>query len=143
MPVLGTNAHRMSARHWRRALTLWLAIAVAESLHGIGRALWLLPVVGPFRAHQIGVAIACALIFAIAWAGIRWLGSESLAQHLQVGLLWLVLMLSFEIALGLARGVPIANIAAEYDPRQGGLMAFGMLFLLVSPALAATTRGLR
>jgi hypothetical protein len=137
------NAHRMSAWHWRRAFALWLAIAVAESLHGAARGLWLLPVVGPLRAHQIGVGIACVLIFAIAWAGIRWLGSEGLAQQLQVGLLWVVLMLSFEIALGLAQGIPIGHIAAEYDPRQGGLMAFGMLFLFASPALAAKMRGRR
>ncbi len=143
MPVLGTNAQRMSARHWRRAFALWLAIAVTESLHGIARALWLLPVVGPLRAHQIGVAIACALIFAVAWAGIRWLGTQGLAQHLRVGLFWVVLMLGFELALGFSQGIAFANIAAEYDPRQGGLMAFGMLFLLVSPALAAKTRGLR
>lgn len=143
MRVRDTNSQRMSARHWRRAFALWLAIAVAESLHGIARALWLLPVVGPLRAHQIGVAVACVLIFAIAWAGIRWLGTEGLAQHLRVGLFWVVLMLGFELALGLGQGIAFADIAAEYDPRQGGLMAFGMLFLLASPALAAKTRGLR
>ncbi len=138
-----TKAQGMSARHWRRAFALWLAIAVIESLHGFARGLWLLPVVGPLRAHQIGVGIACILIFAVAWAGIRWMGSEGIVQHLRVGLFWVMLMLCFELALGLAQGIPIGRIAAEYDPRQGGLMAFGMLFLFLSPALAAKTRGLR
>lgn len=146
MDARNIDAQATSARMWRRAFALWLAIAVAESLHGVARNLWLLPVVGPQRAHQIGLAVACMLIFAIAWVGIVWVcgGRDgNTAQRLQIGLFWVVLMLGFEFALGIALGVPIARIAADYDPREGGLMLLGMAFLFLAPTLAAKARGLR
>lgn len=135
------NAHAMGARGWRRAFALWLAIALAESLHGVARALWLVPAVGPAHAHRIGVAVGCVLIFAIAFAGIRWVGAGEFAQQWRIGVAWVAAMLCFEIGLGLALGLPWARIAADYDPRQGGWMLLGMLFLFAAPALAAKARG--
>ncbi len=136
------SAQAVGARGWRRAFAVWVAIALAESLHGVARALWLVPAVGPLRAHHIGVVVACALIFAIAFAAIRWIGAGQFAQQWRIGLAWVAAMLCFEFGLGLALGLPWARIAADYDPRQGGWMLWGMLFLFAAPALAAKARGL-
>lgn len=126
---------------WTRALVTVAAIAAAETLHGIARTLWLAPVVGDHRARQIAVFTGSLLILAIATLAIRWVGPRTVARQLGVGGLWLVVMLGFELGLGRALGVSWTRLAADYDPRQGGLMLFGMAVLFLAPTLAARIRG--
>ncbi len=125
---------------WRRAWLAWLLIVAVESLHGVLRAWLLVPRIGDLPARQWGVLSGALLIFLIACATVRWIGAERLRQQLQVGLLWAVLMLAFECALGMALGYPRERLLADYRPDQGGYMGFGLLFLLLAPALAARLR---
>ena len=126
---------------WARALLTVAAIAAAETLHGIARTLWLTPVVGDHRARQIAVLTGSLLILAIATLAIRWIAPGTAARKLGVGVLWLVVMLGFELGLGRALGIPWARLAADYDPRQGGLMLIGMSVLFLAPTVAARIRG--
>jgi hypothetical protein len=49
---------------------------------------------------------------------------------------------SFEVGLGrLALGLPWDRITEDYDPARGGFLGFGLLFMAVSPILAARVRG--
>lgn len=128
--------------NWKRAVSVWLLIAVAESVHGTLRRLFLVPQIGEKLSNQIGVAIGSAIIFMIAWLCIRWIGSVSLRQQLQVGALWLVLTLIFEFTLGYLFGYSLERILSDYNLAEGGLMLFGVLFMLFTPALAAKARGL-
>ncbi len=133
-----------SGRIWRRALLVWLAIPAAETLHGILRMRFLVPIVGELRAGQLSMATGSLLIFGIAWFSIRWIGARQTRQLLAVGLAWLALMLLFEVGLGrLVMGLSWTKILSAYDPRQGGLLSIGMLFLAFSPLLAARLRGIR
>jgi len=125
---------------WGRALAVWLLIAVLETVHGIVRGLWLVPALGEVAAQRLGFAIGCALVLAVAWATSRWLGAATRAAQWQAGLLWLLLMLGFELAIGRARGFGWERIAAEFDPRQGGLMLFGLLLMGLAPLLGAWLR---
>ncbi len=127
---------------WLRAFAIWCVIAVAETAHGILRRLFLEPVVGPLRAHQIGVLVGSLIIFGIAWASIKWINARSPMVPWGIGVLWCALMLSFEIGLGLALNVPLDRILADYEISRGGLMVFGFLIMLASPTLAAKVRGL-
>ena len=79
----------------------------------------------------------------MAWATSRWLGAATRRAQLQAGALWLLLMLGFELLIGRARGFGWERIAAEFDPRQGGLMLFGLLLMLLAPMLGAWLRGRR
>ena len=126
---------------WSRAIALWLLIVLAESIHGTLRQLFLVPLLGVLPSRQWGVLTACVLIFLIAWLGSRWLGAVTFAEQIQVGALWVVLMLAFEFSLGAALGYPPARLLGDYNPATGGFMVFGMLFLLFAPALAARVRG--
>jgi hypothetical protein len=54
-----------------------------------------------------------------------------------------VLTVLFEVGLGLALGYPQARILSDYNVAQGGLMGFGLLFMLFVPSLAAKVRGSR
>jgi len=89
---------------WGRALAVWLLIAVLETVHGIVRGLWLVPALGEVAAQRLGFAIGSALVIVVAWLTSRWLDARTRAAQWQAGLLWLLLMLGFELAIGRARG---------------------------------------
>jgi hypothetical protein len=127
---------------WARALAAWFFIAIAESIHGILRRIFILPLIGDLRAHQVGMMVASAIIFAIACACIRWIGAVTFSQQLKVGAFWVILMAIFEISLGLAFGYAPERIFSDYNIAEGRLMIFGMTFMLFAPALAAKMRRL-
>jgi hypothetical protein len=128
---------------WLRALLVWLVIIAAESVNGTLRTLYLAPVIGDFPARRVGVFIAIAIIFGITLAFTRWMGARTRTQLLGIGLLWVVLTVTFEFALG--RGVlhyDWSRILSDYDLSRGGLMVFGLLAMVFTPLLAARVRGL-
>jgi hypothetical protein len=126
----------------RRAVAVWLVLILVETVHGILRGIFLVPLVGDVHARQIGVGIGSALIVAVAYIFSPWLGAGSRRALIATGVLWVVLTLAFEIALG--RFIISASwdrILSDYDLRQGGLMILGMLVLGTSPLIAARMRG--
>ncbi|MDD5360306.1 MAG: hypothetical protein PHI79_05895 [Sulfurovaceae bacterium] len=125
---------------WTRALAAWFFIAVAESIQGTIRRIFILPVIGDLRAHQVGILIASVIIFIISWICIRWIGARTFSEQLKVGALWVVLMAIFEVSLGLAFGYSQERIFSDYNIAEGRLMIFGMIFMLFAPALAAKAR---
>lgn len=131
---------RMLRDHRLRGIVAWGLIAVVETLHGTARALWLAPHVGDLASRQIGVLTGSVLILAVAWLTIRWIDAPHARARWTLGALWVALMLAFELGLGRALGVPWERLWADYDLRQGGLMGFGMLVLLLAPALAGHLR---
>ena len=128
--------------NWKRAISVWFLIAFTESVHGTLRRLFLVPQIGEKLSHQIGVVIGSVLFFIIAWLCIRWIGLGSYRQQLQVGTLWVVLTLIFEFSLGYLFGYSLERILSDYNIAEGGLMLFGVLFMILAPALAARSRGL-
>ncbi len=127
--------------NWTRALAVWILIVVAESIHGVIRQLFIAPLLGDLPARQLGVVIGSVIIFAIAWACIRWIGATSFKQQLRVGLLWVVLIVIFEFSLGVALGYSTQRMLSDYNISQGGFMGLGLVIMLFSPALAAKARG--
>jgi hypothetical protein len=125
-----------------RAIAVWLVLICAEILHGIARAIILVPHVGEFRSNQIGVFTGSIIILAIAVAFVRWIGATRTTDLLAVGLLWLVLTLAFEVLFGrFVVGASWERLAADYNLLEGGLLPFGMLVLLLSPLIAGKLRG--
>ena len=128
---------------WSRGMLTWLLIVIAETIHGIVRQRFIAPIIGDLLARQAGVLIGSVIIFAIAYLCIRWIGPRTIGQQLRVGALWVVLMLGFEFGLGLVLGYSRERMLSDYDLANGGLMGFGLLFLLFAPMLAAKLRGMR
>jgi len=127
---------------WKRALIIWVAIALTEIVHGTLRTIFLAPLVGDWRSRQLGVGTGSMLILAIVCLTIRWLGAGTRGALIRVGLLWLALMLTFEFAAGrFIAGYSWSRILSDYDLPHGGLLSLGMLMLLASPYLAARIRG--
>lgn len=124
-----------------RAFVVWLIIITAETAHGILRGLILVPQVGDLRARQIGVFIGSAIILLITYLFIKWIAAKSKGELLAVGLIWLILTLSFEFVLGyLVLGFDMDRMLSDYDIANGGLMLFGLVILLFSPMLADRVR---
>lgn len=121
-----------------RATLVWLLIAVAETVHGIVRVRLLNRHLGDKRARQISVLSGSLIIFAIALGTIRWIGVDSSRDCLSIGGFWLALMLAFDFGLGhFYFGFSWKRLFADLDPKQGGVLGFGMLFLFFAPLLAA------
>ncbi|TWU49313.1 hypothetical protein [Rubripirellula reticaptiva] len=124
-----------------RSLAVWLLIIVAEIIHGIVRAIALVPMIGEFRSNQIGVFTGSSIILAIANFTIRWIGAKRRNELLLVGLIWLVLTVAFEVLFGrLVVGLSWERIGSDYNVLNGGLMPLGLLFLFFSPTVASKLR---
>lgn len=122
---------------WWRALAVWLLMALAESLHGALREYFIVPLLGRPATQMLGFCTGSLIILAIAWLLAPWLRAGTRPLQWRVGLLWVILMLGFEAGLGLARGLSWSRLLADYNPAAGGLMLFGMLLLLLAPAITA------
>jgi hypothetical protein len=124
-----------------RSIAIWLIFIVIESINGTIRTLWLVPLLGDLRAHQISFVTGSLLILTIATIFIRWLNATSLAQSIGVGVFWMLLTVTFEVALGRwAFGYSWTQIAADYNLLQGRLMSLGLVLLLFAPLIATKIR---
>ena len=132
--------HRLGL--FKRALVVWLVLIAVEFIHGVLRAIFLVPVVGDFKARQIGVFSGSVFILVVTFLFIRWLDAPDTRALLHVGVLWLFLTLTFEFTFGhFVFGRPWEDLASDYELRHGGLLAFGMAVLMLSPVIAARLRG--
>lgn len=121
-----------------RAFLVWLLIIFVETIHGTLRQMFVAPAVGDFRARQIAVFTGIVLIFAVAYFFIGWIRAENAKRLLAVGLTWAGLTLIFEFGLGFfVFGFSSERMLEDYDISRGGLMAFGLLFMIFAPYLAA------
>lgn len=117
-----------------------MSIILIETVNGTVREIFIAPALGDLRARQLGIPIACVIVFLIAWATVRWMGLVTRLLQLLVGAWWALLTLAFEAALGRALGSSWSRIFADYDPSRGGFMLFGILFMVFAPLLAAKLR---
>lgn len=126
-----------------RGFTIWLLIIFAESIHGTLRQLFLAPLIGDFTARRIAFFVGLLLIFGIAYLFIRWIKATSVKSLLVVGVMWMILTAMFEFGLGrFVMNFSWERIFEDYDLSRGGLMVFGLLFMVFAPYLAAKSRRL-
>ncbi|MSV35818.1 MAG: hypothetical protein EXQ47_09505 [Bryobacterales bacterium] len=102
----------------------WFALIAVETVHGVLRNLFLVPVVGDAHARQIGVVVGSALVLATAFAFIRWMRPASMRAALWIG----------------ALGRSWDQLLADYDLNGGGYLSFGMVLLGLAPWIAAKLR---
>ena len=134
---LGENAMLLVVR----ALAVWLLLITAEVVHGIVRTLVLTPVVGDFRARQLGVFTGSLLILLISALTIRWIRARRRATLLMIGSAWVVLTVVFEISLGRMLGYSWERLGSDYNMREGGLLPIGLVIMATAPLIAARLRG--
>ena len=126
-----------------RAVIVWLLIMLLESIHGTLRTLYLEPWLGSFRARQVSVFTGCVIILAVTLIFVRWMNATSRAALIRIGVVWVILTLIFEFAVvGPMLGLSWNRMMEDYDLSRGGLMIFGLLFMLFAPNIAARIRGM-
>ena len=130
----------LGVMEWVRAFLVWVLIAAVEVLHGTLRRLYLVPLIGDWRARQVGALVGAALVFLVALVTARWLGISSRRKLLQTGVFWLVLMIGFEVVGARLAGYTWVRIGSDYDLLHGGLLGIGMVVLVLSPLWAAKLR---
>jgi hypothetical protein len=125
-----------------RALAVWAVIMTGEFANGSLRIFLLIPHIGDFRARQVGVFTGSFLILLITLLSIRWLRATATRLLLCVGIFWLVLTLLFELGGGhFFFGRSWESLASDYNLMKGGLLPIGLVFLTLSPLIAAKIRG--
>lgn len=126
-----------------RVLALCVALAGAETLHGIARTLWVVPRIGKARALPLSALTGTLLAFAICWWWVPGIGLRGVAAHLALGAVLAAFMAAFDIVLGMtALRRPWRKVLADFDPRTGNLLVVGLAALLFVPMLVARLRGL-
>jgi hypothetical protein len=126
-----------------RAFGAWVLMMGLETIHGTLRTLFLTPRVGDLPARQISFFTGSVLILLVATLCARWIGASTRRSQLQVGLLWVLLTLGFELVLGRLIGRSWAEIAGDFNLLRGGLMGLGLLLLLFAPTIGWRLRGAR
>lgn len=119
-----------------RSFAVWLIIIATETFNGAIREIFVTPIVGVHDAKRISFASAIVLITVITLYFIRWIGAADIQRSLVVGLMWAVLTFAFEVTLSMAlAGLKWEQIIADFNPLSGGLMSYGLAYLLVIPAI--------
>ena len=127
-----------------RALVVWLVLIVAEAVHGTFRTLVLEPRIGDFTARQFSVLTGSILILIVTYFFIDWIGARSGSQLTKVGVLWVLLTLSFEIGIGrFVAGYSWDRVFSDFNLMAGGFLGIGMLILGLAPRISYSLRRVR
>jgi hypothetical protein len=136
-----TGSQQTAVNVLGRGIAVWFVLMGAEFVHGIVRAMWLVPAVGDLHSRQIGVFTGTVINLTIAALFIRWIHPTRTADAIAVGVLWLVLTVMFEIGFGHAvLQASWQRIGSDYDLIHGGLLPIGLALLALAPLIAAKSR---
>lgn len=126
-----------------RALLIWVILCQGAIVNGTIRQFLLVPVVGPYAGHVLSSLSLSALICAVTWVSVGWIGPSTSAQAWTVGVAWLAATVAFEFVAGhyLFRN-PWPKLLADYDVRQGRVWVLVLLATALAPRWAAGARGL-
>lgn len=121
-----------------RAAALCLALASAETLHGIARITLVVPRLGKERANRLSVVSGTLLALGICWILVPDIGLQSTSAHLVLGIGLSAFMAGFDVAIGkLLMRKSWAKIWPDFDPRSGNYLLFGLIALAFIPVLVA------
>lgn len=123
-----------------RGLLIWLLIMAIETAHGMLRASWLVPHVGPEAAARIGWPAGALIVLGVALLAIRWTRLRTAPELLALGAAWAALTALFELAVGLLQGLDGPGLAATLSPWTGSI-PWSAALMLVAPLLAVRLRG--
>ena len=125
-----------------RVLALCVALAGAETLHGIARTVLVVPRIGKERALKLSILTGSALAFGVCYFFVPGLGLSSVSEHVYLGAFLAFFMAAFDATMGrLLLRRSWAKVATDFDPRTGNLLVFGLAFLVVCPLAVRALQG--
>ena len=120
-----------------RGALVWLGIALLAVLNGGFREAVLKRSMGVALAHVVSTLLLTAIIIAVAFVSIGWIGAETLWNAWMVGMVWVIATLAFEFLLGhFAFGNPWTKIVEDYNVSKGRVWILVPICTLFAPALA-------
>lgn len=114
-------------------MSAWLGIAGLAIGNGALREQVLVPRLGEQRAHQVSTGLLLTGIWGCAAALSHVRPLPDRAAALRVGAAWAGCTAAFETGLGLARGLPVSRLVADYDVRAGRLWALVPVSMALAP----------
>ena len=119
------------------SLGFWLVLAAIATVAGIVRELWLVPLIGELRGHQVGTAVV-ALAFLGAIAAFVARMRLSPVEGLVIGAAWLLCAIAFEFGFGhYVDGLSWTRLLSDYDLSEGRLLLVLWLMVGIGPFLMA------
>ena len=114
-------------------ILLWIPMLLIAVANGALREAVLMKWVNNLTAHQISTATL--LLFFTLYIGsiIKRFIPHSSSQAIAVGVLWLVLTLSFEFGFGRWRGNTWEKLFADYNIRQGRVWILVPIWVAIAP----------
>jgi cell shape-determining protein MreD len=105
-------------------------------INGIFRQTYIIKHVNDLRAHQISTVTLVALMAIYIYAIFKKVSISNYKQAWIVGLVWLLLTISFEFCLGFfISHLTLEQMLADYNVFDGRLWPFVLLSLLFLPVL--------
>ena len=131
----------MSSKIAVRLLLMWLVFMIAAILNGVFREAVITPNMDAYTGHVISTFMLISLIILGTYLFLKfWLREFSNRQTLQIGLIWLMLTVSFEFLFGhYVTGHSWAYLLADYNFFKGRLWSLILLVTVLSPYLIGRT----
>ena len=126
-----------------KAAGIWLIIVIAAILNGFIREKALTPLFGTQTSLPLSGITLSLLIIIIAYFLIPSIGKQHSQVYLLIGLLWVILTLSFEYLFGyFVSGKSLAEINQVFKLKDGNLFTVAVLISAVAPWLVAKFKGI-
>lgn len=124
-----------------RILSLCVALAGTEMLHGIARTVLLAPRLGKERAIQVSIVSGSLLAFGVCYFLVPPIGLRETAALFGLGFFLALFMASFDVAVGrFLLKLPWPRIFRDFNPASGNYLLIGLLLLLFFPWLVLEIR---
>ena len=125
-----------------KSLAIGLLIALGEVLNGNVRVRLLHSRFGKKRAKLISLFSGTLIIYAICWLTLPWLAPSGYADCLQIGFVWLAIMLALDIYFGrYVFKLKWERVWDDFNPAKGNMLGLGMLLLFLSPLVIFKLQG--
>lgn len=124
-----------------KSLAVWIGLLLIAIANGTFRVAVLEARLEEQAAHVISAAMLCVLILLLTLATIGWIGPQSRADAVVVGVLWLTLTIGFELGFGhFIADRPWPELLYDYNVLKGRVTALVLGTTAAAPYLAALFR---
>ncbi len=126
-----------------KATGIWLLIVIAAIINGVIREKLIVPMAGIETALPLSGITLSIIIFLISLISISFIGAMETKTFLAIGVLWVLLTLSFEFLFGhYVVGKSWKEIMQVFNMQKGDLFIVVLFVTALSPWVAAKIRGI-
>ena len=114
----------------------WLPLVFIAIANGTFRQIVFQQTLGELHAHQLSTAIGIILFGVyIYWVIRRW-KPETMSETIRIGVLWMLLTIAFEFALGrLVLGRDWSSLLLDYNLFEGRVWILVLIWVATAPSV--------